>query len=59
MPCNLLVVLCAGDLHHGIYVVWVSETVPKAHQEKCQEVTTPGLEEMVHADPVSLEVRER
>lgn len=46
-----------GDLHHGVYVIRVPETVPKAHQEKCEEVTTPGLEKMVHADPVGLEVR--
>lgn len=48
-----------GDLHHGVHVIRVTETVPKAHQEKREEVTTPGLEEMVHADPVGLEVRER
>jgi len=46
-----------GDLHHGVHVIRVPETVPKTHQEKCEEVTTPGLEEMVHTDPVGLEVR--
>lgn len=46
-----------GDLHHGVHVIRVPETVPKTHQEKCEEVTAPGLEEMVHTDPVGLEVR--
>lgn len=45
-----------GHLHHRVYVIGVLKAVPKTHQAKCQEVTTAGMEEVVHTDPFSVEV---
>ena len=47
----------SGNIHNGVHVLRFSEAVPQANQAEREATATAGLEEMVHTDLVSAQVR--
>lgn len=45
-----------GHIHHGVYVFWLVETVPKSYQAQREENFADRVETMVHANPISPKV---
>lgn len=45
-----------GNIHNRVHVVWLSEAVPQANEEKREATSTASLEKMVYADPLSAQV---
>lgn len=45
-----------GDFHHGVHVIGVVKTVSQTDQEERQETSNPGLETVVHPNPVCPQV---
>ena len=46
-----------GDLHHGVHVVRLAEAVLAQDQEELEKDPAAVLEEVLHPDPVGVEVR--
>lgn len=52
----MLYFLFLGNFHNGVHVIWFLEAVPKTYQAKREKATSASVEEMVHPNPLSIEV---
>lgn len=52
----MLELFVIGYIYYGIYVIWFIKAVPKTHEAKRKETSTPSLETMVHTNPLRSQV---
>lgn len=57
MSTKFQCLVVSGNIHNGVHVLRFSEAVPQANQAEREATAAAGLEEMVHANIVSAQVR--